>query len=86
MVPSFGLPATEIMRTHCRAKLFGKFYIKYICVIWSDELFVFIICNYYVHMIPVQSNQKMHDLYATTHISQMVLPDAFWAVCSQIFS
>ena len=28
----------------------------------------------------VQSNQKMHDLYATKHISQMVLPDAFWAV------
>ena len=34
----------------------------------------------------VQSNQKMHDLYATLHISQMVLPDAFWAVWSQIFS
>ena len=28
----------------------------------------------------VQSNQKMHDRYATKHISQMVLPDAFWAV------
>ena len=28
----------------------------------------------------VQSNQKMHDLYATMHIFQMVLPDAFWAV------
>ena len=33
----------------------------------------------------VQSNQKLHDLYATMHISQMVLPDAFWAVWSQIF-
>ena len=30
-------------------------------------------------------NQKMHDLYATMHISQMVLPDAFWVVLSQIF-
>ena len=28
----------------------------------------------------VQSNQKMHDLYATKHISQMVFPRAFWAV------
>ena len=27
----------------------------------------------------------MHDLYATNHISQMVLPDAFWAGWSQIF-
>ena len=34
----------------------------------------------------VQSNQKMHDLYATKHISEMALPDAFWAVYSQIFS
>ena len=34
----------------------------------------------------VQSNQKMHDLYATMHIFQMALPDAFWAVWSQIFS
>ena len=25
----------------------------------------------------VQSNQKMHDLYATKHISEMVFPDAF---------
>ena len=25
----------------------------------------------------VQSNQKMHDLYATMHIFQMALPDAF---------
>ena len=25
----------------------------------------------------VQSNQKMHDIYATKHISQMVLPDSF---------
>ena len=25
----------------------------------------------------VQSNQKMHDLYATKHIFQMALPDAF---------
>ena len=25
----------------------------------------------------VQSNQKMHDLYATKHISQMVLQDVF---------
>ena len=24
--------------------------------------------------------QKMHDLYATMHIFQMALPDAFWAV------
>ena len=30
--------------------------------------------------IVVQSNQKMHDLYATMHISQMVFPYAFWAV------
>ena len=30
--------------------------------------------------------KKMHDLYATKHISQMALPDAFWAVWSQIFS
>ena len=30
--------------------------------------------------IDVQSNQKMHDLYATMHIFQMALPDAFWAV------
>ena len=37
------------------------------------------------HVI-VQSNQKMHDLYATKHIFQMALPDAFWAVWSQIFS
>ena len=28
----------------------------------------------------VQSKQKMHDLYATKHVSQMVLPDAFGAV------
>ena len=28
----------------------------------------------------VQTNQKMHDLYATKHIFQMALPDAFWAV------
>ena len=28
----------------------------------------------------VQSNQKMHDLYATMHIFQMALPDAVWAV------
>ena len=28
----------------------------------------------------VQSNQKMHGLYATKHIFQMALPDAFWAV------
>ena len=28
----------------------------------------------------IQSNQKMHDLYATKHISEMVLADAFWAV------
>ena len=28
----------------------------------------------------VQSNQKMHDLFTTKHISEMVLPDAFWAV------
>ena len=28
----------------------------------------------------VQSNQKMHDLYATLHIFLMDLPDAFWAV------
>ena len=28
----------------------------------------------------VQSNQKMHNLYATMHIFQMALPDAFWAV------
>ena len=34
----------------------------------------------------VQSNQKMHDLYATMHIFQIVLPDAFCAVNSQIFS
>ena len=34
----------------------------------------------------VQSNQKMHDLYATKHISQIALPDAFRAVWSQIFS
>ena len=34
----------------------------------------------------VQSNQKMHDLYATMHIFQMALPNAFWAVWSQIFS
>ena len=27
----------------------------------------------------------MHDLYATKHISQMVLPDAFWGVYSQFF-
>ena len=27
--------------------------------------------------VDVQSNQKMHDLYATKHISQMALPDAF---------
>ena len=27
----------------------------------------------------VQSNQKMHDLYATMHISEMSLPDAFRA-------
>ena len=32
------------------------------------------------HSISVQSNQKMHDLYATMHIFQMALPDAFWAV------
>ena len=32
------------------------------------------------HVVYVQSNQKMHDLYATKHISQMDLPDAFWAV------
>ena len=25
----------------------------------------------------VQSNQRMHDLYATMHIFQMALPDAF---------
>ena len=36
--------------------------------------------------IYVQSNQKMHDLYATKNISKMVLRDAFWAVYSQIFS
>ena len=30
--------------------------------------------------LDVQSNQNMHDLYATKHISQMALPDAFWAV------
>ena len=35
--------------------------------------------------IQVQSNKKMHDLYATKHIFQMVLPDAFWPVWSQIF-
>ena len=28
----------------------------------------------------VHPNQKMHDLYATKHISEMILPDAFWAV------
>ena len=28
----------------------------------------------------VQLPKKMHDLYATNHFSQMVLPDAFWAV------
>ena len=41
-----------------------------------------------IHTSPnhVQSNQKMHDLYATMHIFQMTLPDAFWAVWSQIFS
>ena len=33
----------------------------------------------------VQSNQKMHVLYAAMHIFQMALPDAFWAVWSQIF-
>ena len=33
----------------------------------------------------VQSNQKMHDLYATMHIFQMALPDAFYAVYSKIF-
>ena len=30
-------------------------------------------------LVHVQSNQKMHDLYATMHIFQMALPDAFWA-------
>ena len=34
----------------------------------------------------VQSNQKMHDLYATMHIFQMTLPNAFWAEFSQIVS
>ena len=33
-----------------------------------------------IQSVKVQSNQKMHDLYATKHISQMALPDAFWAV------
>ena len=28
----------------------------------------------------VQSSQKTHDFYATKHISEMVLSDAFWAV------
>ena len=28
----------------------------------------------------VQPNQKMHYLLATNHISEMVLPDTFWAV------
>ena len=40
----------------------------------------------YTQSVAVQSNQKMHDLYATMHIFQMALPDAFWAVWSQIFS
>ena len=42
--------------------------------------------SYFEECDDVQSNQKMHDLYATKHISEMVFPDAFWAVCSQIFS
>ena len=28
--------------------------------------------------LEVQTNQKMHDLYATMHISEMVLPDDFF--------
>ena len=68
MVPSFGLPATEMMRTHCRGKHFGKFYIKNICVIWSDELFVFIICIYYVNMIPVHKFIKFNLVTAKTKI------------------
>ena len=31
-------------------------------------------------IVYVQSNQKMHDLNATKHTSEMALPDAFWAV------
>ena len=33
-----------------------------------------------INAFDVQSNQKMHDLYATKHISEMFFPDAFWAV------
>ena len=36
--------------------------------------------SYFEECDGVQSNQKMHDLYATLHISQIVLPNAFWAV------
>ena len=36
--------------------------------------------SYIKVLLHVQSNQKMHDLYATKHIFQMALPDAFWAV------
>ena len=33
--------------------------------------------KWFCYPMHVQSNQKMHDLYATMHIFQMVLPDAF---------
>ena len=33
----------------------------------------------------VQSNQEMHDLYATKHFSEMVLPDAFWQYRVKIY-
>ena len=36
--------------------------------------------SYFEECDGVQSNQKIHDLYATMHISQMALPDVFWAV------
>ena len=35
----------------------------------------FLMYKKYVH-----PNQKIHDLYATKHISEMVLPDVFGAV------
>ena len=42
------------------------------------SLFCAIIC--YVLYYMYSQTKKMHDLYATMHIFQMVLPDAFWAV------
>ena len=50
----------------------------YLIFIGYQEFFISLAeSDWGLHLFYVQSNQKMLDLYATMHIFQLALPDAF---------